>query len=73
MKKDIKLFLIDYLVAVIIITIGSCISKTFLCGMICGAIYRFIIELIELYFKESEEEWNDKENNISKNRKGKNK
>lgn len=56
MKKDIKLFLIDYLVAVIIITIGSCISKTFLCGMICGAIYRFIIELIELYFKESEEE-----------------
>ena len=56
MKRNIKLFLIDCLVAVIITTIGSCTSKTFLCGMICGVIYRFITELIESYFKESEEE-----------------
>lgn len=55
MKRNIKLFLIDWLVAMIVIAIGFSISKTFLCGMVCGAIYRFITELIELYFKESEE------------------
>ena len=59
MKRNIKLFLIDWLVAMIVITIGFSISKTFLCGMICGAIYRFITELIELYFKvkDDRKEW----------------
>lgn len=55
MKRNIKLFLIDWLVAMIVIAIGFSISKTFLCGAICGIIYWVITDLIELYFKESEE------------------
>lgn len=55
MKRNIKLFLIDWLVAAVIIAIGFSISKTFLCGMLCGIVYCFIADLIELYFKESEE------------------
>ena len=57
MKTNIKLFLIDWLVAMIIIAIGFSISKTFLCGMLCGVLYCFVTGLIlELCFKESEEE-----------------
>ena len=51
MKRNIKLFLIDCLVAVITITIGFSISKTFISGIISGIIYGIITELIELYFK----------------------
>ena len=51
MKKN----LIDYLIAVIIIAIGLTISKTFICGMVCGAIYYFITLLVEKYFEEREE------------------
>ena len=55
MKINIKLLLIDCLIAGIIILIGLIISKTFICGMFCGLIYCFIADLIELYFKEREE------------------
>ena len=55
MKFNVKLFLIDYLIAIVIIIIGLTISKTFICGMFCGIIYCFITDLIGLYFKESEE------------------
>lgn len=55
MKINIKLFLIDCLIALITILIGLTISKTFICGMFCGIIYCFITDLIGLYFKEREE------------------
>ena len=55
MKRNIKLFLIDWLVAAVIIAIGFCISKTFLCGTLCGALYCFITELIEIYLRGKEE------------------
>ena len=55
MKINVKLFLIDFLIALIIIILGLAISKTFICGMFCGLIYCFIADLIELYFKEREE------------------
>lgn len=54
MKTNIKLFLIDCLVAIIIIPTGLIISKTFLSGVMCGIIYWFITDLIELYFKAKE-------------------
>lgn len=55
MKRNIKLFLMDCLIATIIIPIGLIISRTFISGMICGIIYWIITDLIELYFKEREE------------------
>ena len=55
MKINIKLFLIDFIVALILIVTGLIISKTFICGMLCGVIYCFVTDLIELYFKEREE------------------
>ena len=55
MKFNVKLFLIDWLVAMTIIIIGLTISKTLICGMFCGIIYWFITDLIGLYFKEREE------------------
>ena len=55
MKTNTKLILMNFLTATIIITIGLIISKTFICGMICGVIYWFVNDLIELYFKEREE------------------
>lgn len=56
MGTYIKLTLIDCLIATIVIIIGSMISKTFICGMICGVIYWLIADLIESYYKEREEE-----------------
>ena len=55
MKKYIKLFLIYWLIAIAIITIGLVISKSFICGIFCGIIYSFITDLIGLHFKEREE------------------
>lgn len=55
MKRNIKLFLMDCLIAIIIIPIGLIISRTFICGSICGIIYWIITDLIELYFQEREE------------------
>ena len=55
MKINIKLFLIDCLIATIIISIGLMISRTFICGLICGMIYWFITDLTEIHFKEREE------------------
>lgn len=52
----IKLILIDCLIASIVIIIGLMISKTFFCGMICGIIYWLIADLVELYYKEREEQ-----------------
>lgn len=54
MKIDIKLFLIDCLIATILILTGLTISRTFISGMFCGIIYWFITDLIGLYFKERE-------------------
>ena len=59
MKRNIKLFLLDWLVAMIVIAIGFSISKTFLCGMLCGIIYSFIADVISLYFKAKEEKQNE--------------
>ena len=55
MKRNIKLFLIEWLIAIIIVIAGLTISKTFICGMICGVIYYFIIFLVEENLKEREE------------------
>ena len=55
MKMNTKLFLIDFLVAWFVTITGFIISKTFLCGMLCGIVYCFIADLIGLYFKEMEE------------------
>lgn len=55
MKINIKLFLMDCLIAIIIISIGLMISRTFICGMICVVIYWIVSDLIEVYFKEREE------------------
>lgn len=55
MKINIKLFLIDCLIATIIISIGLMISRTFICGLICGVIYLFVTFLVDEYFKEREE------------------
>lgn len=55
MGTDIKLILIDYLIATIVTIIGLMISKTFIFGMICGVIYWLIADLIESYYKEREE------------------
>lgn len=55
MKFNVKLFIIHCLIAGLIISIGLIISRTFLCGMICGILYYFITDLVELYFKEREE------------------
>ena len=55
MKFNLKIFLIDYLIAIIIIALGLIISRTFICGMICGVIYLFITFLVDEYFKEREE------------------
>lgn len=54
MKKSVKLFLIEWLIATIIVAIGLLISKTFICGMICGVIYYSLVEIIEHNLKESE-------------------
>ena len=55
MKINIKLLLTDCLIAIIVILIGLIISKTFLSGIICGALYCFITELIEIYLRGKEE------------------
>lgn len=44
-----------YLIAIIVMTIGLIISRTFMSGIFCGVIYCFITDLIGLYFKEREE------------------
>ena len=49
-----KRFLIDCLIAIIIVIVGLTISKTFICGMVCGVIYYFITLLVDGYFKERE-------------------
>lgn len=55
MKFNVKLFLTDFLIAGFIILVGLTISRTFICGMICGLIYWFITDLIKLFLKEREE------------------
>ena len=50
-----KKFLIECLIATIILSIGLMISRTFICGLICGIIHWSLTDLIETYFKEREE------------------
>ena len=55
MKKHIISYLIESLIAIIIVAVGLAISKTFLSGMICGIIYYSLVEIIEYIFKERED------------------